>query len=68
MNLKKTLPTITAILPVIAAGFLAVSAAIDNVSLNTVPAGLQQAVLFIKRELEEFLTIEENIEEESKDD
>jgi len=51
MNLKKTLPTITVILPVIAAGFLAVSAAIDNVSLNTVPAGLQQEVLFIKRQL-----------------
>jgi len=46
---------------------LAVSTAIDNVSLNAVPAGLQQAVLFVKRELEEFLTIEENIEEESKD-
>jgi len=35
MNLKKALPTITVILAVIAPGFLAVSAAIDNVSLNT---------------------------------
>ena len=34
MNLKKALPTITVILAVIAPGFLAVSAAIDNVSLN----------------------------------
>ena len=34
MNLKKALPTITVIPAVIAPGFLAVSAAIDNVSLN----------------------------------
>ncbi|MGB8779436.1 MAG: hypothetical protein WCD81_02170 [Candidatus Bathyarchaeia archaeon] len=34
MNLKKALSTITVILAVIAPGFLAVSAAIDNVSLN----------------------------------
>jgi hypothetical protein len=34
MNLKKALPTITVILAVTAPGFLAVSAAIDNVSLN----------------------------------
>ena len=40
MKLKKALPTITAILAVIATGFSAVSAAIDNDSRNTVPAGL----------------------------
>ena len=34
MNLKKALPTITVILAVIAPGFLAISATIDNVSLN----------------------------------
>ena len=34
MNLKKALPTITVILAVIAPEFLAVSATIDNVSLN----------------------------------
>jgi hypothetical protein len=40
MNLKQALPTITVILAVIATGFLAVSAAIDNLGLNTVSAGL----------------------------
>lgn len=34
MSLKKALPTITVIPAVIAPGFLAVSATIDNVSLN----------------------------------
>jgi hypothetical protein len=49
MQIKQALPTITIVLAIIAAIFLAVSTAINNVNIETVPVGLQQAVAFIKQ-------------------
>ena len=49
MKLKQALPAITVVVAVIGAAFLAVNTAIGNVNVDTVPAGLQQAVVFIKQ-------------------
>ena len=49
MQIKQALPVITIVLAVIAAVFLAVNTAINNLSIESVPIGLQQAVVFIKQ-------------------
>jgi hypothetical protein len=49
MKLKQAVPTITVVLAVAAAVFLAISTAINNVNIESVPIGLQQAAIFVKQ-------------------